>query len=216
MKITAITAQQKTVNRVNVYVDGRYRLSLDVSQVVDIGVRVGKEYTDSELVELEVESQFGKVYARALEYCLMRPHSSREVKDYLLRKTRGVRKRNKETGDVTVHGGISSALANRVYDRLLQKRYIDDEKFARYWVQNRNLAKGVSKRKLQYELQSKGISSQIINDSLMMSDRTDEDELQKVIAKKRKKYPDDQKLMQYLARQGFSYDDIKSKLGRSG
>lgn len=215
MKITAITAQQKTVNRVNVYVDGRYRLSLDVSQVVDIGVRVGKEYTDSELVELEVESQFGKVYARALEYCLMRPHSSREVKDYLLRKTRGVRKRNKETGDVTVHSGISSALANRVYDRLLQKRYIDDEKFARYWVQNRNLAKGVSKRKLQYELQSKGISSQIINDSLMMSDRTDEDELQKVIAKKRKKYPDDQKLMQYLARQGFSYDDIKSKLGRS-
>lgn len=48
--------------------------SLDVFQVADLGIRVGKEYTDSELTALETESQFGKLYARALEYCLMRPH----------------------------------------------------------------------------------------------------------------------------------------------
>ena len=33
-----------------------------------------------------------------------------------------------------------------------------------------------------------------------------------MIAKKRSKYPDEQKFMQYLARQGFGYDAIKSAL----
>jgi regulatory protein len=37
-------------------------------------------------------------------------------------------------------------------------------------------------------------------------------ELQKIIAKKRSRYDDEQKFMAYLARQGFSYDDIKEAL----
>ena len=44
------------------------------------------------------------------------------------------------------------------------------------------------------------------------SGRSDDDELAKMIAKKRSKYPDEQKFMQYLARQGFGYDAIKSAL----
>ncbi|RKV91262.1 MAG: hypothetical protein D8G53_15760, partial [Candidatus Saccharimonas sp.] len=43
--------------------------------------------------------------------------------------------------------------------------------------------------------------------------RSDDEELRKIIAKKRYKYAgDEQKFMAYLARQGFSYDDIKSAL----
>lgn len=61
-------------------VDGVFRFSLDIFQVSDIGIKVGKEYTDDELAKLESESQFGKLYARTLEYCLMRPHSAREVR----------------------------------------------------------------------------------------------------------------------------------------
>jgi SOS response regulatory protein OraA/RecX len=40
--------------------------------------------------------------------------------------------------------------------------------------------------------------------------------LREIIERKRKqtKYQDDLKLMQYLARQGFNYDDIKSELNR--
>ena len=100
MKITAITSQQKDKNRVNVMVDGVYRFSLDIFQYADLGIRVGKEYTDEELNDLETESQFGKLYARALEYCLMRPHSSKEVRDYLYRKTRTTKVRNRKTGEI--------------------------------------------------------------------------------------------------------------------
>jgi regulatory protein len=172
-----------------------------------LGIKVGRDYTEEELVELETESQFGKVYTRALEYCLMRPHSSREMRDYLYRKTRDT---PKKTGGM--RKGVSPAITERVFNRLTEKGYIDDEKFARYWIENRNLRKGTSKRKLQAELRAKGIESGVIERLLSDSDRSDESEITKIIAKKRSRYPDDQKLMQYLARQGFGFDDIKSAL----
>ena len=207
MKITGISAQQKDKNRVNVMVDGKYRFSLDIFQYADLGIKIGQEYSDEELTLLETESQFGKVYARALEYCLMRPHSSKEVRDYLYRKTRDSRTK---TGEIKK--GVAPEITERVHKRLVEKGYIDDEKFTRYWVENRNLTKGASRRKLQAELRAKGVESAIIDRFLAESDRSDEGELAKIITKKRSRYPDDQKFMQYLARQGFSYDDIKGAL----
>ncbi|MEP6710288.1 MAG: RecX family transcriptional regulator [Candidatus Saccharibacteria bacterium] len=212
MKITSISSQQKNNNRMNVMVDGKYRFSLDVFQVADLGIRVNKDYTDEELTELETESQFGKLYARALEYCLMRPHSAKEVRDYLYRKTRTVKLRSKKTGELYDKPGVSTFITTRVFDRLLEKGYIDDEKFARYWIENRNLTKGASSRKLTSELRSKGVEQMIISKFLSESDRSDDDEIMKIINKKRSRYPDEQKLIQYLARQGFGYDDIKTAL----
>jgi len=188
-------------------VDAVYRFSLDIFQISELGIRVGKEYTEQELVELETESQFGKLYGRALEYCMMRPHSAKEVRDYLYRKTRDLRTK---TGEIKK--GISPEVTARVFDRLEEKGYVDDQKFARFWIENRNLTKGTSLRKLTAELRSKGVAQSIIEKFLNDSERSDEDELKKIIAKKQKRYPDQQKLMQYLARQGFQYDDIKQAL----
>lgn len=207
MKVTGITAQQKDKDRVNILIDGKYRFSLDILQLTDLGIRIGKEYDEEELVSLEEESQFGKLYTRTLEYCLMRPHSSREIRDYLYRKTRDTRTK---TGNIKK--GVSLELTERVYERLNQKGYIDDEKFTKFWVENRNLKKGTSFRKLTAELRSKGVDQSVIEKYLSDSSRSDEDELRKVIAKKQGRYADPQKLMHYLARQGFSYDDIKEAL----
>ncbi|HRN90426.1 MAG TPA: RecX family transcriptional regulator [Candidatus Saccharibacteria bacterium] len=207
MKITSISSQVRDKNRVNVSVDGKYRFSLDIFQVGDLGLKVGKEYTDEELRSLESESQFGKLYSRALEYCLMRPHSAKEVRDYLYRKTRLTRSK---TGEM--RPGVPKEITDRVYYRLLEKGYIDDNKFTRYWVDNRSLTKGASKRKLTSELRQKGVDSSIIDEILSDSERSDDEEIQKIIAKKRSRYPDDQKFMAYLARQGFSYDDIRAAL----
>ena len=111
-----------------------------------------------------------------------------------------------------VRKGVPVELTVRVFNRLLEKGYIDDEKFARFWIENRNQTKGTSRRKLTAELRAKGVESSLIERLLGESERNDEDELQKIIAKKRNRYPDEQKFMQYLARQGFSYDDIKQAL----
>ena len=210
MKITSISLQQHDKNRVNVSVDGKYRFSLDYTQIAELGVKVGKEYTEAELSDLENESQFGKLYMRALEYSLMRPHSEHELSQYLYRKTRDTLTK---TG--SVKKGVSKALTERVFERIILKGYVSDEAFARYWVENRQLRKGISKRKLQAELASKGVDRSIVESLLSETDRTDETEIQKIIEKKAGRYDSEQKLIAYLARQGFSYDDIKQALENS-
>lgn len=207
MKITSIGIQAKNKNRVNVSVDGVYRFSLDVYQVADLGIRVGKEYTDDELVTLESESVFGKLYGRTLEYCLSRPHSAKEVCDYLYKKTRDQRTK---TGEM--RPGVPSEITTRVFDRLVEKGYINDDAFARFWVENRNVRKGVSSRKLTMELRAKGVDADSVERALATSPRDEANELQKMIEKKRNRYADDQKLMQYLVGQGFTYDDVKHAL----
>jgi regulatory protein len=207
MKVTSISIQVKDKNRVSVSVDGKYRLSVDVFQLVDLGIKVGNDYTEKELVALETESQFGKLYARALEYCLMRLHSGKEIRDYLYRKTRDTR-----TKEGNVKKGVPTELTTRVFDRLVEKKYIDDDKFARYWVENRSLTKGISRRKLTSELYAKGVSQMIIDQAISEVGRDEQSELEKIVAKKRRQYPDEQKFIGYLARQGFSYDDIKTVL----
>lgn len=212
MIITALTAQQKDHNRVNVMVDGVFRFSLDIFQVGELGIKVGKDYSEQELVELETESQFGKLYGRTLEYCMMRPHSAKEVRDYLYRKTRTTKTRSKRTGELIERPGVTQSVADRVYDRLVERGYVDDERFARYWVENRSQTKGASQRKLRLELRAKGVEGSLVDRLLRETERTDAGEIQKVIAKKQRLYPDHQKFIQYLMRQGFRYDDIVSAL----
>jgi len=212
MKITDIQLQARNPNRVNVSVDGAYRFSLDVYQVGELGIKVGRLLDEQVLARLEGESEYGKLYARALEYCLMRPHSVREVRDYLWRKTRTTKVRSKKTGELYDRKGVSHENAERVLLRLTEKGYADDEKFTRFWVENRNQTKGSSLRKLTMELRAKGVDPATINRALSESERSDGDEIKKMIEKKRRRYPDDQKLMQYLLRQGFGFDDVKSAL----
>lgn len=212
MKITSLSAQVHNPDRVNVSIDGTYRLSLTVSQIIDFGIKVGSELDDHVLKTLELESEFGKLYQRSLEYALVRPRSEREMRDYLYKKTRQQPVRNQKTGEVRMRDGVSVHVTDKVFMALREKGYISDEKFADFWVRYRFVKKGVSERKLRAELMAKGVSSVIIDEVLQASDRDDNSELRKMIEKKRHRYSDETKLMQYLARQGFRYDDIKEAL----
>lgn len=214
--ITALSPQVRDSNRVNVYIDGRYNFSLDISQVVDLGVKSGQVLSKDELTNLKQESEFGKLYARTLEYVLMRPRSSSEVRDYLYRKTLARKYKNKKTGRLDEKPGVANGVVERVFTKLQARGYIDDQKFANWWVENRHQAKGVSMRKLRSELAAKGVVNTIIESVIAESSRNDSSELAKVIAKKRWRYSDEQKFMQYLARQGFSFDDIKAALRSDG
>ena len=86
-RVTDIKEAVRDRNRVNIYIDDKFFCSLDIAQVVDLHVKIGRELTADELDELKRASDFGKFYARALEYVLMRPRSIKEMRDYLKRKT---------------------------------------------------------------------------------------------------------------------------------
>lgn len=213
MKITALSAQQKNKNRINVSVDGKYRFSLDIAQIIDLGIKVGNEYSEDEIQKFEGEGQYGLLYARALEYCLVRPRSSREMRDYFIRKRKTRRIRLRKSGEIKEVEGVSESAVQKVYDRLTERGYIDDDKFTMYWLQNRKTKNGMSKRMIKNELMTKGIEESKIDMFLAQSNRNDKEEIKKVINKKQSRYKDSKKLLQYLLRQGFSYDDVLGELG---
>ena len=205
LKITNLKQGVKNPNRVNVFVNDKYSFSLDIAQVVDLGVKVGREITTDELVRFKRASEYGKLYQRTLEWVLVRPRSVREVQDYLGRKLKTISLDSSFVG----REGCSedaSELSRDIIARLVNKGYLDDRKFAEYYVENRFVKKGVSQKRLRLELIKKGVDKDIIDE--VLGARNDEEEIRKMIAKKRAKY-DDEKLMVYLVRQGFSYDLIR-------
>ena len=201
-KITDLKQGVRNPDRVNVYVDGKFLFSLDVSQVVDLGVKVGLEISEDELAELKRASEFGKLYQRALEWVLMRPHSEKECRDYLRRKI--------------FERKLDKNYIDKIVEKLNDKRYLDDCRFAEWYVENRFSKKGVSVKRLKVELLKKGVSKDIIEQVLKDSSRNDREELEKMIAKKRSRYPDDEKLTAYLVRQGFPYDLVRELVQSCG
>lgn len=214
-KISDIKEAART-DRINIFIDDKFFCSLDISQVVDLKVKVGRELDDAELAELKRASDFSKFYSLALEYVFLRPHSRKEINDYLIRKTKSskIRVKNRKTGEyqTKTKQGYDGSLVPLVLARLDERGYLNDERFAKLWVESRSVSKGISEKKLRNELMQKGITSTIIDSVLRESHRDERAELQKVIAKKRNRYPDKQKFIQYLLRQGFNYSDVLDEL----
>jgi len=194
MKITSIKQQEKRKDRYSIFVDGKYAFSLSEGALIDSKLASGRELTQEELKQYKQTSADDKLYGAALRYAAMRPRSEWELRTYLQRKQ------------------CPPALADTILNKLSNIGFLDDAAFARAWVDNRRLLRPTSKRKLQQELRAKHVSEEVIEQALT-EDETDELQvLRDLVAKKRPRYPDNLKLMQYLARQGFSYDDIKQVL----
>lgn len=217
--ITNMKQGVKNPNRVNVYVNDNYELSLDVAQVVDYKLKIGKVLTETELEELRRASEFGKLYQRALEWVLIRPRSVRETKDYLYRKlsssSSGSFSRTCRNGDQSSSPQLASRkrlkediseLSEKIIDRLITRGYLDDRKFAEWWMENRFVKKGVSRKRLVMELRNKGIKNEVIEEVITVRD--DGEEIRKIIMKKRARYTQE-KLIAYLCKQGFSYDLVR-------
>ncbi len=196
MIITGIKVQVKNPDRVSVYADEKYAFSLSYPQVLDQKIRIGLEVSESQLAEFKYASDFGKAYERTLMFVMLRPRSVREVQDYARRK--------KWTPED----------AQLIIEKLSTKGYLNDSTFARLWVQSRALGKKTSSRKLRLELKQKGVADDVVQDVLESSGYDELHALRELIAKKRKltRYGDDQKLIRYLAGQGFSFDHIKTAL----
>ena len=217
--ISKITPGVRNENRVNIFINGKFDFSLDVAQVVDFHLKVGQLLTAEKLRELRHASEFGKLYQSALEKALTRPHSVREMRDFLVKKrskrivnNRFIVKNQNEPEELKEKYKLRTKKQtiytdediDAVINRLCEKGFVDDYKFAEFFVENRNLKKGESAKKLRLELQKKGVSSSIIDEVLSTSERSDEEEIKKIIAKKSRKYSKE-KLIAYLARQGFDY-----------
>lgn len=213
--ITKLNAGVRDPNRVNVFLDSHFAFSLDITQVVDFGLKVGQKITKERYDELKNASEFGKLYQRTLEWVMTRPHSVYEVKLYLKRrqiKRRMLNKQREREGKRSLPE-FPDEMTTAVLERLVEKRYIDDQKFAEYYVENRYVRRGISQKRLRMELYKKGVAPTTASAALQKIERPEDEEIMKVIAKKRKKYSDFQ-LAGYLTRQGFNFQQAKEAIAK--
>ena len=130
--ITDLKQGVKNPDRVNVFVDSKFSFSLDVAQVVDLKIKIGRKITEEELAELQQASEFGKLYQKTLEWVLMRPRSEKETRDYIFKKV--------------FEKNLDKDYVDEITDKLKDKKYLDDYRFSEFWVENRFVKRGISKK----------------------------------------------------------------------
>lgn len=187
--ITSITIQKKNKNRFNIYINGQYSFSL--SREIAESLKTGDSLTESRIRRLKYEDAHHSAFHRAIYYINFRPRSRMEVKNYLLEKN------------------FPPEAVSRALSRLETSGYIDDQKFARLWIENRRRLKPKGSYALSRELKEKGIADQIIREAL-----ADFDELRSAWAAvapllRRITTPErngfNKKIYGFLNRRGFSY-----------
>jgi len=142
---------------------------------------------------------FEKFYNKALRFLSFRPRSEHEVVKNLLKKK------------------APEDLIKKIISKLKEYKFLDDEEFAKWWIEQRTNFKPRSLRLIKMELGQKGIDKdlmdQVIDDLRLTID--DLASAKKLIEKKLPRYKGldrdkkFQKIARYLASKGFNYDVIK-------
>jgi regulatory protein len=195
-KITSLKTQKRNSHRINVFLDGEFAIGL--SKATATQLQVGQEISESDITALLLNDKREIAYQQALKLISYRPRSEKEVRQNL----------NKHS--------IPTSIIEDTIDRLKTNGLIDDEKFALQWVENRIDFRPRSRHMLSFELKQKGITSEIIGQTLA---DIDEDELVYLTAVKQSrrfihldKSEFNRQLGRYLLRRGFTYEVIAPAL----
>src|SRR6266498_409411 len=155
-QITALRAQAKDPQRVNVFVDGEFAIGVGLTTITKTGLHVGKQLSDEEFAKLEQIESGDKAYLAALRFLEARPRSIAEVRARLGRKDYAPE-------------AIDAAIM-----RLAELELLDDAAFARYWVENRQANRPRGTGALRDELRRKGIdadvTAEVLNDDTLTGD----------------------------------------------
>jgi regulatory protein len=191
--ISAIEPQKRNPRRVNVYLDGEFAFGLE--HITAAWLRVGQELSDEKVAALQAEDARETTYQKALHFLSYRPRSSQEVRQNLSKR------------------GCDEALVEETVSRLQRAGLVNDQEFARLWVENRSTFRPRSKSALRMELRRKGLSDEIIQS--VLDESVDDEALAFESARKQaRRYAGlewlefRQKLGAFLARRGFSYSTL--------
>jgi regulatory protein len=199
-RVTAIEQQQRDPERVSVSLDGVFAFGLPTMVAVQEGLRVGDLLSDGQIARLRALDEQAKAVNAAMNLLASRPRSVREVRDRLKRK------------------GFPAETIDAAVAKLEGWRYVDDEAFARYWVENREANKPRGRRLLEQELRLKGVDRETIRQTI---DETELDEGSAALHLGRTKLRTygnldppvaRRRLGAFLIRRGYGYDVVKPVL----
>ncbi len=205
LKITEIIQAKKNSERVNLFLNNRFWIGLGKNDLLSLKLTTGKVIDEDEKRDIEARSLEGKLKERAIRFLQLRPRSIKEVRDYLIMKNK-----------------IDIEEAESIITYLLDREYLSDEKFAKWYAEYKNSASANGLNKIKMELLQKGIDKSIIAttfDTLKATENFDSDQQEKIQAfikkvspniKAKNDYEFKSKLTQKLLARGFRYEEIKA------
>jgi regulatory protein len=195
MLITAI-AKQKRRPRVDIFVDGRLALSISVALALQSGLKHGDVVTAERLEALRQADERQRAHEAALRLLAYRPRSEAELRGRLTRR------------------GLPPGVVQETMERLREQGLLNDDAFARYWVDARQQSSPRGRLLLRRELLAKGIGVETAAQALAT---VAEEEIARRAAEKKARSLHDldyatfrRRLGQFLLRRGFSYETARA------
>ena len=197
--ITSLQQQKNNPERVSVFIDGEFAFGVTLDAALHL--TKGQYLSDAEIAALRDDDEHERAYQSALHFLGARPRSSAEVQRNL---------RDKGFDDEVIAAAIA---------RLGERGYLNDQEFAKYWLDNRSRFRPRSAKAIRYELIRKGVERDAIDAAL---EELDEDAAAWDAAAAKidrfRNLPQEEferKLGAFLARRGFNFDTARRTVTRA-
>lgn len=198
--MTAIQSQVRDPERVSVFIDGSFAFGLARDVADAEGLAAGDELDDAALARLLAIEERHKATAAALNFLAYRPRSEGEIRTRLRR------------------GGFPDDVIEHTLDRLREWRYVDDDDFARRWIENRSQHRPRGARLLAMELRAKGIDPGVAGEAIAEADLDERVDALELARQRLRQLSGlepavrERRLSAYLARRGYGFDVIRPVL----
>ena len=195
MIITAITKRKRQA-RYDVYLDGRYYVTLSEDAVLTHRLRVGQEVEAASFAETMRDAERQDAVAYVLSALSTRAHTTRTATDKLREK------------------GFSADAIDYAIAKMKYYGYIDDEAYCEDYIAETHASR--SNRRIRQDLREKGIPDAVIAAHLADNDEHDACYLSLSRRARGKEMTPEfvAKLKRYLLQQGYEYDTVSDCLHR--
>ena len=206
-----LTAKPGKGEKIHLSLDGEYIATVNADYWFTCGIKSGAEITSEQLDELLSESARRKMMNKALDLLSMRDYSRRELSDKLVTKAW----EKKEQKDMDL--GSLKQQASDICDRLEELGLLNEERFARSYVDELLRRKHLSKRGLKTALIQKGVQRDIIETVLEEVEVDPVEQVRELLATKFKTRDlSDEKqrtrTVNALLRLGYRYGEINAAM----
>lgn len=198
MKITAKSGRK---DKIHIYIDGEYLLTVDEIFWFSCGYISGDEIDEEELTAFKEAAGSRCAFNSALNSLDYRDHSEREIKTKLLRK-------------------YDADCVEEAVRKLVELDLVNDERYAENYARELYEHKKFGKMRIKSELRAKGIAADIANEAVdALFEEEEPDNIQRIVDIIGKRYynrmNDDvgrKKVFAALQRMGYSFSDIREAM----
>lgn len=198
MKITAKSGRK---DKIHIYIDGEYLLTVDEIFWFSCGLVSGDEINEEELTAFEEAAGSRRAFNSALNSLDYRDHSEKEIRAKLLHKH-------------------DADYVDEAVEKLIELDLVNDERYAENYARELFERKKFGKMRIKSELRAKGISADIANAAVEeLFEEEEPDNVQRIVDIIGKRYYNRmndevgrKKVFSALQRMGYSFSDIREAM----